>query len=206
MAHNHDMKLTPRQARFVSEYLVDLNATQSAIRAGYSARTAEQQGPRLLGNVGVQAAIARRQKVIIGRIEVTQERVIEEFARIAFANSRDAATWNEGSFEAVPSDKLDERTASAVKSVTLRRTISYDKNGNSTERLEQRIDMHDKVKALDALARYLGMFVDRTEHTWDAGRLEAMAARVAAEFGVEADGLLEEAKRIAREQWESAAR
>ena len=50
--------LTPKQQRFVAEYLVDLNATQAAIRAGYSAKTAEQQGPRLLGNVGVATAIA----------------------------------------------------------------------------------------------------------------------------------------------------
>lgn len=50
--------LTPKQQRFVAEYLIDLNATQAAIRAGYSAKTAEQQGPRLLGNVGVATAIA----------------------------------------------------------------------------------------------------------------------------------------------------
>ena len=50
--------LTPRQERFVAEYLIDLNATQAAIRAGYSAKTAEVQGPRLLGNVRVAAAIA----------------------------------------------------------------------------------------------------------------------------------------------------
>ncbi len=54
-------KLTPKQARFVQEYLLDLNATQAAVRAGYSAKTAEQQGPRLLGNVGVAAAIAKAQ-------------------------------------------------------------------------------------------------------------------------------------------------
>jgi hypothetical protein len=51
-----DRKMTPRQQRFVDEYLLDLNATQAAVRAGYSARTAEQQGPRLLGNAGVAAA------------------------------------------------------------------------------------------------------------------------------------------------------
>jgi len=70
------MALNARQQRFVEEYLIDLNATQAAIRAGYSAKTAEQQGPRLLGNVGVgvaiQAAKARRTE----RVEVTQDWVL----------------------------------------------------------------------------------------------------------------------------------
>lgn len=65
------MKLTPRQQRFVGEYLIDLNATQAAIRAGYSAKTAEQQGSRLLGNVGVSAAIAKGQARLAAKQEIT---------------------------------------------------------------------------------------------------------------------------------------
>lgn len=76
-------KLTPKQERFVEEYLVDLNATRAAERAGYSARTANEQGARLLVNVSVQKAIQaaklnRAQKVAVsaedvlrGVIEVT---------------------------------------------------------------------------------------------------------------------------------------
>ena len=52
------MPLTPKQERFVEEYLIDLNATQAAIRAGYSAKTAEAQGSRLLSNVNVSALVA----------------------------------------------------------------------------------------------------------------------------------------------------
>lgn len=68
-------KLTPKQQRFVEEYLIDLNATQAAIRAGYSKKTAEVQGPRLLGNVRVQEAV---KKAIDERSEesgVTVERI-----------------------------------------------------------------------------------------------------------------------------------
>ena len=64
-------QLTARQQRFVEEYLIDLNATQAAIRAGYSARTAEQQGPRLLGNVGVAGAIAAGRAKATAQAEAT---------------------------------------------------------------------------------------------------------------------------------------
>ncbi len=68
--------LTPKQARFAEEYLIDLNATQAAKRAGYSTHTADVQGPRLLGNVGVAAAIQAAQTALSERLEVTAERVV----------------------------------------------------------------------------------------------------------------------------------
>ena len=71
------MCLTPKQARFVEEYLVDLNATQAAIRAGYSAKTAEVQGSRLLGNVKVAAAIREAQEARSERTGITQDEVIQ---------------------------------------------------------------------------------------------------------------------------------
>jgi phage terminase small subunit len=68
--------MTPRQQRFVDEYLLDLNATQAAVRAGYSARTAEQQGPRLLGNVEIAAAVQAAQQVRSERLQITQDTVL----------------------------------------------------------------------------------------------------------------------------------
>ena len=70
------MELTPKQRRFVDEYQVDLNATQAAIRAGYSAKTAHVQGPRLLGNVGVASAIQAAQIEVSKRTEVTVDDVV----------------------------------------------------------------------------------------------------------------------------------
>lgn len=70
-------KLTARQQLFVVEYLVDLNATQASIRAGYSAKTAEQQGPRLLGNVGVALAIQEAMDKRAKRVEVTGDYVLD---------------------------------------------------------------------------------------------------------------------------------
>ena len=70
------MELTPKQKRFVGEYLIDLNATQAAIRAGYSEKTAEVQGPRLLGNIRVQAAIAEAIEQREKRTQITQDYVL----------------------------------------------------------------------------------------------------------------------------------
>jgi phage terminase small subunit len=70
------MALTNKQRRFVSEYLVDLNATQAATRAGYSAKTANEQGARLLANVSVQAAIQGAMKSREQRTEITQDYVL----------------------------------------------------------------------------------------------------------------------------------
>ncbi len=69
--------LTPRQARFVEEYLLDLNATQAAIRAGYSARNADKIGPELLGKTRVAEAVKAAQQARSGRTEITQDEVIQ---------------------------------------------------------------------------------------------------------------------------------
>ncbi len=75
--------LTPKQSLFVKEYLVDLNATQAAIRAGYSAKTADVQGPRLLGNVGVAAAIDKAKRKRAERTEFNADRVLKEIERVS---------------------------------------------------------------------------------------------------------------------------
>ncbi len=70
-------KLTPKQARFVEEYLIDLNATQAAIRAGYSAKTANEQGAQLLAKLSIRQAVAEAQAVRSKRTEITQDEVIQ---------------------------------------------------------------------------------------------------------------------------------
>ena len=78
------MPLTRKQHRFVTEYLVDLNASQAALlRAGYSARTAPPQGSRLLKNVDVQAAIATQQSQQLQAVEVRIEDVLRDLKAIA---------------------------------------------------------------------------------------------------------------------------
>ena len=77
------MNLTPRQQRFIGEYLVDLNATRAAIRAGYSVKIAEQQGPRLLGNVGVAEVIKAAQARRAEKLELTAVSITKQLMAIA---------------------------------------------------------------------------------------------------------------------------
>ncbi len=76
-------KLTPKQARFVEEYLIDLNATQAAIRAGYSAKTANEQGAQLLAKLSIRQAVAEAQTIRSKRTEITQDEVIQGLKREA---------------------------------------------------------------------------------------------------------------------------
>src|SRR5207244_9594239 len=85
--------LCPKQKRFVDEYMVDLNATQAAIRAGYSVRRGAQRGYELLRKAPVAQAVAARQAELAGRIGVTVERIVTELARIGFSDIRDVVQW-----------------------------------------------------------------------------------------------------------------
>lgn len=139
-------KLTDKQKRFVSEYLVDLNATAAATRAGYSEKTACEQGSRLLANVKVQEEIRKRQERLQDKLEITQEKVLEELAAIAFANGTNFATINhKGQVSLTPTSELSENRKKAVASI---------KEGQ----YGVEVKLHDKVRALELLGKHLGVF------------------------------------------------
>lgn len=147
--------LSEKAVLFVKEYLTDLNATQAAIRAGYSAKTANEQGARLLVNVSVRSAIESAQAERAGRLDITADKVLKEIARIAFGDPRDVMAWGPGGVELKDSAGLDEDQAMQVAEVT--QTVSA--TGGS-----MKLKKHDKVKALELLGRHLGMFTDKLEH------------------------------------------
>ncbi len=144
-------ELTPRQRRFVDEYLIDLNATAAARRAGYSEKAARSYGTRLVKRPHVAAAIAAAKSDRSARTRVTQDMVIAEYARLAFADIREFVDWGPDGVALKPSDGLDDEQARCVAEVTETRT----QHGGS-----RRVKLHDKKGALDALARHLGMFAD----------------------------------------------
>lgn len=167
------MSLTAKKELFVAEYLIDLNATKAAIRAGYSEKTAYSQGQRLLKDVEVAKAIAQAMKKRSERTEITQDRVLAEYAKLAFADIRKAVKWGESvavvtegeggedinlrhSVALLSSSDIDDDTACAISEV------SQGKDG-------LRLKMHDKKGALDSVARHLGMFKDKIEHTGKDG-------------------------------------
>lgn len=84
----NEMPLTLKQQLFVAEYLIDLNATQAAIRAGYSPKTAQEQSSRLLSKAMVAQAVAEGARIRCEKAELTAVRVLEEIRRIAFFDVR----------------------------------------------------------------------------------------------------------------------
>lgn len=114
------MELTPKQERFVAEYLIDLNATQAAIRTGYSAKTAASQGARLLKQGGVGRAVQAAQQARAVRTEITQDRVLQELARIAFFDIR-RLYRADGSMK--DPCELDADTAAALASIEVKEEL-----------------------------------------------------------------------------------
>jgi len=82
------MNLTEKHKRFCEEYLIDLNATQAAIRAGYSRKTANEQGAQNLAKLSILEYIQERQKAIADKLHINQETVLEGYRRLAFYNAR----------------------------------------------------------------------------------------------------------------------
>ena len=143
--------MTKKQKRFVEEYLIDLNATQAAIRAGYSPDTAKSIGSENLTKPDIQARIAKAMAERSRRTGVNADRVIMELAKIAFVNASDVIDADTATVKA---DALPEDTA-AIKSVKVK---TFGEDG-----LEREVKMADKLKALELLGKHLGMFKDKVE-------------------------------------------
>jgi phage terminase small subunit len=166
------MALTAKQRRFVDEYLIDLNATQAAIRAGYSAKTASQIGEQNLRKLEIQAVLTERMKDREKRTEITQDKVLAELAKIGFSDIRKAVKWGDGIAVADPesgaieivngisligSDQIDDATAASISEVS-----------QTAQGLK--VKMHDKRAALVDIGRHLGMFKDKVELTGKDGQ------------------------------------
>ena len=139
------MGLTAKQQRFVDEYLVDLNATEAAIRAGYSAKTAKSIGSENLTKPDIDEAIKQAQAAAADRAQITQDRVIAELAQVAFADIRDFVAW--GGQTVVLKASPDLASAAAVMSV-------------SGDGEKAQIRLHDKLRALELLGKHLGVWTD----------------------------------------------
>jgi len=141
--------LSPKQRRFAEEYLIDQNATQSAIRAGYSPRTARSIGHRLLTKADIQKAVAERDRQIAARAGISAEQTVRELARIGFSRLSDVASWGPEGVILLASGDLSEEALAAVKKVVAIETAA----GRHVL-----IEVHDKTRALDRLMRYFGLY------------------------------------------------
>lgn len=145
--------MTDKQATFCQEYLIDLNATQAAIRAGYSPKTANEQGAQLLANLSIRREIDRLKAERSRRTGITADRVLQELARIAFVNPTDVINPEDASVR----DDLDEDDAAVIAGVRIK-TIPGKDGGQGIER---DVRLHDKVRALELLGKHLGLFEDK---------------------------------------------
>jgi phage terminase small subunit len=169
-------KLTPKQKRFVVEYLVDLNATKAAERAGYSKHTANEQGSRLLANVSVSSAIATKQEKRLLKLEITGERVLNELALLGFSNMLDYISVGENGAARVDLSKLTRDQAAAMQEITVEEfteRTGEDEDGKPTfENMRRtKFKLTDKRGALVDLGRHLKLFTDKVQ-VEDERRLE----------------------------------
>lgn len=162
------MALNERQRRFVDEYLIDLNATKAAIRAGYSAKTARQIGQQNLSKLDIQEAIAEAMKSREKRTEVSQDKVLRELAKIGFANMADYMKAGADGDPYLDFSKLTQDQAAALVEVT----VEDFKDGRGEDARDVRrvkFKLADKRAALVDIGKHLGMFKDRVEFTGKGG-------------------------------------
>ena len=167
------MGLTAKQRCFVAEYLKDLNATQAAIRAGYSKKSAGTLSQQLLAKKHVSEAIREAIEAREKRSEITSDRVLREYARLSFSNIVDAVSWDQfdysvdkegnpvvtGGLKIIPSEELSRDVTAAIQE------ISQTKDGTI------KVKFHDKKGALENLAKHLGIQPDSDNPADKAAKL-----------------------------------
>ncbi len=146
------MALTKKQRTFVQEYLIDLNATQAAIRAGYSTASARQIADENMSKHDIKNAIEKALAERSKRTGVNADRIVQELAKLAFVNPTDVMNMDEAT---VRGDANRDDTA-AISSVKVKTIPTED--GNITER---EVRTYDKIKALELLGKHIGMFTDK---------------------------------------------
>ena len=151
--------LTPKQSAFVREYLVDLNATQAAIRAGYSARNADKIGSELLGKTRVKAEIQELMDKRAQKVEITSDRVLMEIGKLAFADIRKIFD-DQGRL--LPVHMLPDEISASVSSVEV---VTSKIPGTDPVEVEHvsKIKFWDKRASLELLGRHLKLFTDKIE-------------------------------------------
>lgn len=162
------MALTAKQQKFAEEYIVDLNATQAAIRAGYSEKTAKSIGQENLTKPDLQEYIQQLMDERSKRTQITADMVLREYAKIGFSNITDY-------LKVAEQEVNTDAGPMMIKTVDIFETDNIDRSKlDAIAEIKQTRDgialkLHDKKGALDSIARHLGMFKDRVEHSGSLG-------------------------------------
>lgn len=145
-------ELTGKQELFCIEYMVDLNATQACIRAGYSEHTAKDIGCQNLAKLNIQERIQELMKRRSDKTGITAEKVINEIAKIAFSNMQD---FTDNSNGVVNINNLDQDKTACISSIETSKMVIGEGEGSVTF---TKVKLYDKLSALDKLAKHLGMY------------------------------------------------
>ena len=154
--------MTPKQTRFVAEYLIDLNASEAAIRAGYSRKTARSIGSELLTNPDISAALAEKQAKQLARADLTAARVLEEMRRLAFFDIADFFDVD-GNLKPVTDIPVEARAA--IAGLEIARANLDPKDGKKSEEWLHKIKLAPKQASLEMLAKHFGLLIERVEHS-----------------------------------------
>lgn len=169
------MALTPKQRRFVEEYLLDLNATQAAIRAGYSKRTAASQGERLLRNVEVAKALQKAQAARNKRTQVDADYVLSRLVEI---DQMDVLDIMEDDMSLKPVSQWPLTWRQFISGFDLAEMFEGRGDGREMVGMLKKIKWPDKVRNLELLGKHVDIqaFRERYEHTGkDGGPIQVTA-------------------------------
>jgi phage terminase small subunit len=158
-----DKPLTPKQQRFCEEYIVDLNATQAAIRAGYSKKTAGSQGHDLLKKPEIQNFVSSLAEARSEKTKITAENVLRELSLMGFANMQDYMTVQENGTAFVDLSQLTRDQAAAIQEIV---TDEYwEGRGEDAVPVKKiKFKLADKRGSLELLGKHLVLFGDKVTH------------------------------------------
>lgn len=142
-------KLSAKQRRFINEYVTDYDGCLAACRAGYAKKSASSSAGRLLAMPEIVEGIRARQQERAERTQVTQDAVIRELAAVGFASLKDVCTWDDGHLVLINSQDLSDAQAASIAEIT--ETVT---TRGGTVRVKQ----HSKLKALEMLAKHVGLY------------------------------------------------
>jgi phage terminase small subunit len=154
-----EKKLTPKEQLFITRYLVDFNATQAAVDAGYSKKTARQTGCDILAKPYIQAAIKKEIDIILKDTRALSLRVVRECEKIAFGKISDIMEFDDDGVTLKSSEEIDSST---IESISFDKTFS--KGGTSEKK---RVKLYSKEKALEILAKYTTLYSDAPQFPKD---------------------------------------
>jgi len=167
--------MTPKQERFVQEYLIDLSATQAAIRAGYSPKTASAVGWENLRKPEIEAAIQEARNKTAEKLEINRERLLKEYALMGFARSGDYLTINSDGEPFIDLSGCSQEQLAAISETQVESYVEHDPESEDPKGTrvvkKVKVKFHDKKAALDSISRILGIFEDKSTVKHEFGDL-----------------------------------